>query len=132
MHLLLSFSTMALSGAPYMASYPPRMIKTALASRAVPLHEAARDSPTLGRLMDLSRESASRLESVRHLIPLALHSALQAGPIDAGAWCLLVSNNAAAAKTRQLLPLLLTALQRQGADITSIRVKILARRAEKI
>lgn len=62
------------------------------------------------------------------LIPEALRPAIQAGPIEDGAWCLLVSSNAAAAKLRQLLPLIQARLVDKGWKVTSIRLKILISR----
>ncbi len=58
------------------------------------------------------------------LIPGALRSAVQAGPIDGPDWCLLVDGNAAAAKLRQLLPALQNHLRGRGWEINSIRLKV--------
>jgi hypothetical protein len=59
------------------------------------------------------------------VLPVALRSALKAGPIDNDSWCLLVSGNAAAAKIRQLIPLIQARLLGEGWKVTSIRLKIL-------
>lgn len=91
---------------------------------AITLQEASEDSPILTRLIALTRESSERLRTVMPLIPVGLHASVQAGPIDGPAWCLLVKNNATAAKMRQLLPALQTHLRKQGLDVTSIRLKI--------
>ncbi|MCY7317507.1 MAG: hypothetical protein LH617_02055 [Ramlibacter sp.] len=90
----------------------------------VTLLQAAQESPTLAGLAELARESVERLEAVRPLIPESLWPALQAGPIDGPAWCLLVSNNAAAAKLRQLLPALQSCLRDRGWQVNSIRLKV--------
>jgi len=90
----------------------------------VTLLQAAEGSPTLARLAELARESSERLKAVEPLIPVALRPAVQAGPIDGPAWCLLVSNNAAAAKLRQVLPALLSRLCDRGWQVTSIRLKV--------
>ncbi len=74
------------------------------------------------------KESSDRLKTIESLIPEPLRTAIQAGPIDGDTWCLLVTSNAAAAKLRQLLPLLLTKLNNRGVKVTSIRLKILIAR----
>ena len=92
---------------------------------SVPLHQAVEDSPPLARLTRLVHDSNARLQAVQALIPAGLHVAVKAGPIDGETWCLLVSGNAAATKMRQLVPMLQASLQRQGWQVSSIRVKIL-------
>jgi hypothetical protein len=96
--------------------------------RAVTFSQAAENSPSLARLTGLVRESNDRLKAIESLIPAALRPAIQAGPIDDGVWCLLVSSNAAAAKVRQLLPLIQSRLISNGSKVTSIRLKILIAR----
>lgn len=91
---------------------------------AVSLQQAAQESPTLARLTELARDSSARLQAIDALIPKALRSAIQPGPIDGEAWCLLVNGNAAAAKLRQLLPSLLSHLRSQGWPVSSIRIKV--------
>ena len=71
------------------------------------------------------KESGDRLKAIQSLIPEALRPAVQAGPIDGDTWCLLVTSNAAAAKLRQLSPLVLSRLNNRGVKVTSIRLKIL-------
>lgn len=90
----------------------------------VTLQQAADDSPTLARLMQLAQESAERLKAIEALLPAALRSCVQAGPIDGPDWCLLVDSNAAAAKLRQLIPALLAHLCNRGWEVTSIRLKV--------
>lgn len=92
--------------------------------RSVTLQQASLDSPVLAKLTDLTRDSVARLRATEHLLPPALRPAIQAGPIDGTSWCLIVSNNAAASKVRQLLPALLSCLQSRGWEITSIRLKV--------
>jgi hypothetical protein len=91
----------------------------------VTLNQAIGDSPSLARLAELVRESNQRLKVIETLIPASLHAAVKAGPIDGDNWCLLVTGNAAAAKIRQLIPLLQAGLLRQGCEVASIRLKIL-------
>ena len=96
--------------------------------RAVSFSQAVENSPSLARLTGLVQESNDRLKAIESLIPEALRPAIQAGPIDDDVWCLLVSSNAAAAKLRQLLPLIQSCLIGKGWKVTSIRLKILMAR----
>lgn len=90
----------------------------------IPLLQATRDTPALARLMELSQDSSARLKAIESLIPSSLRPCVQAGPIDGGNWCLLVDNNAVAAKIRQILPALESHLRVKGWEITSIRLKV--------
>ena len=96
-----------------------------MASRAVTAHQALQNSPTLGHLAALMTESSERLKAIEPLLPQAMRSAVRAGPINGESWCLLVSGNAAAAKLRQLTPLIRSYLEDRGWKVTSIRLKIL-------
>ena len=89
------------------------------------MHQAVGNSPVLARLTELVQESNDRFKAIESLLPAALHAAVKAGPIDGESWCLLVSSNAAAAKIRQLIPLIQTRLLGKGWKVTSIRLKIL-------
>jgi len=79
-------------------------------------------------LAEQVKESSDRLKMIQSLIPEALRAAVQAGPIDGDTWCLLVTSNAAAAKLRQLSPLILSKLTSKGMKVNSIRLKILIAR----
>jgi hypothetical protein len=92
--------------------------------RFVPVLQAMEDAPSLARLVQLARESCERLEAVEFLIPKPLRSAVRAGPIDGTGWFLLVDNNAAGAKLRQVLPALTAELQRRGEQVNAIRLKV--------
>ena len=96
--------------------------------RTVTFSQAVENSPSLARLTGLVKESNDRLKAIESLIPAALRPAIQAGPINDGVWCLLISSNAAAAKVRQLLPLIQSRLTGKGWKVTSIRLKILIAR----
>jgi hypothetical protein len=96
--------------------------------QALSVYQAAGNSPSLARLSELVRQSSDMLKAVEPLLPEALRPAVQAGPIDGETWCLLVNGNAAAAKIRQLLPLIQTRLIGKGWKVTSIRLKILIRK----
>ncbi len=90
----------------------------------IPLLLATQDTPALARLIELSQDSTARLKAVASLIPDSLRPCIQAGPIDKGTWCLLVDNNAVAAKVRQILPALESHLRVKGWEVTSIRLKV--------
>jgi hypothetical protein len=90
----------------------------------VPLHEAAAESPTLARLAQLARESGERLKAIETAIPASLRASIRPGPIEGTTWCLLVDSSAAAAKLRQLLPVLQAKLNSGGWQVTSIRLKL--------
>jgi hypothetical protein len=90
----------------------------------VSLQQAAEEAPTLARLAQLARESGERLRAVEALIPAPLRPSIRPGPIEGTTWCLLVEGNAAAAKLRQLLPLLQTKLNSRGCEVTSFRLKV--------
>ena len=87
-------------------------------------YQAAENAPSLARLAKLARESRELLRIIEPLIPEALRSAVEAGPIDNDQWCLLVQGNASAAKIRQLMPLLQNRLRQNGYSVASIRLKI--------
>ena len=93
-------------------------------NQAVPLHEAATQAPTLARLVQLARESGDRLKAVELFIPATLRASVRPGPIDGTTWCLLVEGSAAAAKLRQVLPVLQSELCSRGWQVTSIRLKV--------
>jgi hypothetical protein len=95
--------------------------------QTIPLQQAAQESPTFARLSELVRASSDRLQAIRVLLPAPLRASVQAGPLDEGCWCLLVSSNAVAAKLRQLLPALEAHLSQKGLAVTSIRIKVLNR-----
>lgn len=93
-------------------------------ARSVTLQQATEASPTLARLAELARDSTARLKAIEALIPAALRAAVRPGPVDATQWCLLLDNNAAAAKMRQLLPALEAHLRTKGWENRSIRLKV--------
>jgi hypothetical protein len=90
----------------------------------VSLQQAAEEAPTLARLAQLARESGERLKAIEASIPPPLRASIRPGPIEGTTWCLLVDSNAAAAKLRQLLPLLQQKLVNRGFEVTAIRLKL--------
>jgi len=92
---------------------------------AITLQQAATESPGLARLAGLARESGERLKLCESLIPPMLRARIKPGPVEGSDWCLLTDNNAVAAKLRQLLPALAAHLRSRGADVQTIRVKVL-------
>ncbi|RYF70658.1 MAG: hypothetical protein EOO22_13935, partial [Comamonadaceae bacterium] len=90
---------------------------------AVSLQQATTNSPTLASLAARVRDTSERLRVVLELVPPELRGAIQAGPVEAEVWCLLVGGSAAAAKLRQLLPALQARLRNQGWEGATIRIK---------
>lgn len=91
---------------------------------SVTLLQASLNNPGLARLMNVQRESDTRLQAITGLIPSTLRDQVQAGPFEDGVWCLLLANTTMAAKIRQLLPAFEAHLRVQRLDVTSIRLKI--------
>lgn len=94
---------------------------------AIPLQQAVQESPSFALLASRLRESSVRLQTIRSLLPAPLRASVQAGPIEDGAWCLLVNSNAVAAKLRQMVPALQAHLNTKGMSVSSIRIKVQSR-----
>lgn len=88
------------------------------------LQQAVDQSPTLAGLAALARDTNERLKALEELIPIDLRGAIQAGPVNENDWCLLVRGSAAAAKLRQLLPMLQARLKAKGWEVSTIRLKV--------
>jgi hypothetical protein len=93
--------------------------------QAVPLQQAAQESPTFARLSERVRASSDRLQAIRGLLPVPLRASVQAGPLEEGSWCLLVTSNAVASKLRQMVPAFQAHLAQKGLAVSAIRIKIL-------
>ena len=91
---------------------------------SVTLIQATQESPVLARLTELSTDSLARLKAIQPMIPVALQASIKAGPIDGPVWCLILDNNATAAKIRQLLPSIESLLRAKGWEVNSIRLKV--------
>lgn len=96
--------------------------------RAVTLFEATEGSPTLAGLAARARDANERLAAVQDLLPPEMRPAVQAGPAEGEVWCMLVNGSAAAAKLRQLAPLLHARLRSRGWEVSTIRIKVMSRR----
>ncbi len=107
------------------ASYLP--LRTVRVRDAVPVLQAVQRAPSLAGLAQLAKRSAQCLQLVTPLIPVPMRSAVQAGSLDAGQWCLLAANSAVAAKLRQLSPALAAHLRTHGQEVQEIRIKIAMR-----
>jgi hypothetical protein len=103
---------------------PPERKGPALGS---PLADALRRSEPLAGLMQRMRDSQARLAALAPLLPPGLADGIRAGPLDETAWVLLVANSASAAKIRQMLPVLESALKAQGWAGPPIKIKVRAR-----
>jgi len=97
------------------------------APSAVPLADALRDSESLARLADRLRESRRRFECIETLLPPPLAAQAKPGPLDEHGWTLLALTPAAAAKLRQLVPLIEAQLTDAGHPALSTRIKVQAR-----
>lgn len=93
------------------------------------LQQAVEQSPTLAGLAAQARDTTERLRALEELIPGELRGAIQAGPVNEKDWCLLVRSSAAAAKLRQLLPVLQARLKAKGWEVSTIRLKVQMSRA---
>ena len=103
------------------ATHDPPMSRR---NHAVTILQATNDTPVLAHLFELARESSARLQCIAPLLPAALRPCVKAGPIDGPVWCLLLDNNAVAAKVRQLLPSLQAHLRSKGWEVQSIRLTV--------
>ena len=90
------------------------------------LGQAVDSAPSLAALRQRIQDSQRCLEWIRPALPGGLRKQVTAGPIQGNEWCLLVSNAAVSTKLRQLLPTLLIILNENGAQISSIRIKVQA------
>jgi hypothetical protein len=106
------------------ATYAPRYPRAVMPAQALTVLQAMDGAPTLARLAALAQQSQDWLMSVAPLLPPALLTGIQAGPVEETQWCLLAANSAVAAKLRQLSPALTAHLRSKGFQVTSIRIKV--------
>jgi hypothetical protein len=95
------------------------------ARHTLTLASALESSEPLARLSQRMRDSSQRFQSIQTALPASLAGQLKPGPIDANGWTLLAANSAVAAKLRQLVPDLQSALSAAGHSNVPIRVRIL-------
>jgi hypothetical protein len=98
--------------------------KTVVPAGAMPIAQALRESPALGRLSERLRLSSALFADVLPVLPPGLAAQVSAGPIDDDGWSILCSNAAVAAKLRQLVPHLEQRLREQGRAVAAIRIKV--------
>jgi len=96
----------------------------AQAQPALPLSDALQASEPLARLAERLRESKRRFDCIAPMLPGALATQAQPGPVDVHGWTVLAANPAVAAKLRQLVPLLAAALDKAGHAALPIRIKV--------
>ena len=94
------------------------------ATKTLPLATALGQSEPLNSRLHDSRE---RLATVAALLPDSLRPAVRPGPLDDAGWVLLVNDSSAAAKLRQLMPVLEAALLAAGWPAVPVRIKVLPR-----
>jgi len=93
-------------------------------TRNLALARALDRSEPLAGLLQRVQGSRQRFEAIRALLPPALLGSVRPGPLDETAWSVLVGHAAAAAKLRQMLPELQSALAEAGWPQPPIKIKI--------
>jgi hypothetical protein len=111
-------------------THSPRYPRAAQPNQALSVLQAVEGAPTLARLAAIGRQSQDWLTMAAPLLPVALRTGIQAGPIEDKEWCLLAANSAVAAKLRQLSPALCAHLRTRGCEVTTIRIKVQLSRAD--
>jgi hypothetical protein len=91
---------------------------------AMPLADALQGSEPLARLAARLKDSKRRFECIEAVLPPPLAGLAKPGPVVAHGWTLLAVTPAAAAKLRQLVPLLDARLVTSGFSPLPIRVKV--------
>ena len=91
---------------------------------ARPLAQALDESQPLVGLLRRIQQSRDCLAAISPHLPAALQEQMLAGPLDETGWTVLVSNGAAAAKLRQMLPALEAALRQQSLPGVPMRIKV--------
>jgi hypothetical protein len=95
-----------------------------LVPSALSLNQALQASQTLNDLRARIQMSERCLGVVRATLGPDLGQHLRAGPFTDGSWTLFSPHAALAAKLRQLLPRIQSALVREGLAVSEVRVKI--------
>jgi hypothetical protein len=113
---------MAKPPAPTTATSPPPSVRSQAVGAALARHD------TLAGLLQRVRDSRARLAAIQPVLPQGLRGAIEAGPLDETGWILLVKHAPAAAKLRQCVPQIETALAAAGFEARVVRVKLLLSR----
>ncbi|MCW5634217.1 MAG: DUF721 domain-containing protein [Rubrivivax sp.] len=88
------------------------------------LGRALRDNDTLANLLARLAESQARFAAVVPLLPPELAAAARPGALDDQTWVILAEHASAAAKLRQLLPEIESALAARGWLAPPVKVKV--------
>jgi hypothetical protein len=88
------------------------------------LAQALERSEPLAVLLRRLQQARALFETIAPLLPAGLHADVRPGPMDGSVWTLLAAHNPAAAKLRQLTPLLLQRLQETGWEGSAIKVRV--------
>ncbi len=91
---------------------------------ALPIGEALARSDMLAHLQAMLRESNARFEAIRPLLPAALAAQVRPGPLADDGWALFANSPAVAAKLRQCVPNLVSALQQRGWQGNAIHIRV--------
>lgn len=90
----------------------------------MPVATALEGSQPLAQLLRRLQEAKQHYQTICPLLPPGLRADVRAGQVDGDTWTLLASHNPAAAKLRQMLPLLLDQLRAAGWQGSAIKVKV--------
>ncbi len=88
------------------------------------LAAALEQSQPLSILMRRLKQAHALFETVAPLLPPTLRTDIRPGPLEDDVWTLLAAHNPAAAKLRQMLPLLLQRLRETGFEGSAIKVRV--------
>jgi Dna[CI] antecedent, DciA len=100
------------------------MVKNSTLPPALTIGHALAQSEPLARLRALLEASNANFATIRSLLPAPLAAHVKPGPVDDEGWTLLADNAAAAAKLRQLLPLMEAALLQRDGKRSAIRLRV--------
>jgi hypothetical protein len=100
------------------------MVKNSTLPPALTIGHALAQSEPLARLHALLKASNANFDTICPLLPAPLAAHVKAGPVDEEGWTLLADNAAAAAKLRQLLPLMEAALLQRDGKRSAIRLRV--------
>ena len=95
-----------------------------LRGRSVSAVQAAMGSGVLTPLLRQARDAQQCLAHLKSVLPPALMSMIESGPIENGQWTLLVGHSSAAAKIRQWVPALAAHVRSKGWPVDQIVVKV--------